>query len=85
MASLIWKKFGHLIKLFIANLIQMKHAKYKCKICSTPLAETEEYCPNCGIGKKFQKENYFESLSSGVSDFSLFSPPGPSMSSGFTS
>jgi len=26
----------------------MKYARYKCKICSTPLTETDEYCPHCG-------------------------------------
>ena len=26
----------------------MKYARYKCKICSIPLTETDEYCPNCG-------------------------------------
>jgi len=26
----------------------MKYAKYKCKICNTPLTENDEHCPNCG-------------------------------------
>ena len=25
----------------------MKYARYKCKICSSPLTETDEDCPNC--------------------------------------